>query len=221
MALLEVTVRRSVLHVPGKWLAAFGLAGWVLLAGTADRETLDVDQATALKVAYLRYIAEYTTWPSSQPAAPDRPFNFCVLGHDVEGMTARIDELIVEPGRRIQSRPVHLEILSRGFLPFIPGGAALTESIHQCHLLYVFPSEKERWEDLSRHLKNEPVVTVSDMEGFSKAGGMIEFVLKPDPKGTGLRYSLHINLENCRRAGLRLSAKLLNLKQAVTLVETP
>jgi hypothetical protein len=50
---------------------------------------------------------------------------------------------------------------------------------------------------------------------------MIQFVLMPDPKGPGLRYNLHINLKNCRRAGLRLSAKLLNLKQAVKIVEPP
>ena len=220
MALLEVTVRRGVSHTPWKWLTALSLAGWVLLTGTVDRETLDVDKATALKVAYLRYIAEYTTWPEPKQAKGG-PLNFCVLGHDVQGMTARIEELIIEPGIHIQGRPVHLKVLRKGILPFIPSDAELTESIRQCHLLYVFPSEKERWVDLSQHLQNVGVVTVSEMDGFSQTGGMIQFVLTHEPGRSGLRYNLHINLKNCLQAGLRLSAKLLNLKQAVKIVESP
>ncbi|CCQ89524.1 conserved hypothetical protein [Nitrospina gracilis 3/211] len=183
-------------------------------------EKFDQAKATALKVAYLRYIAEYTTWPSSKLGASDSPINFCVLGHDVEGMARTIDRLIIESGFSIQGRPVHLEILSRGILPFLSVNTELAESIRSCHLLYVLPSEKIRWDDLRELISSRSIVTVSEMEGFTKKDGMIQFVLTSADNGS-MRYTLHINLKHCRKTGLRLSAKFLNLKEAVRIVEFP
>ncbi|MGP0565363.1 MULTISPECIES: YfiR family protein [unclassified Nitrospina] len=183
-------------------------------------EKFDQAKATALKVAYLRYIAEYTTWPSPKLGATGRPIKFCVLGHDIEGMARSIDRLIIESGSSIQGRPVHLEILSLGILPFFSTNTELAESVRSCHLLYVLPSEKNRWDGLKELISNLPIVTVSEIEGFSEQGGMIQFVLTPVADGT-LRYTLHINLKHCQRTGLRLSAKFLNLKQAVRIVEFP
>lgn len=222
MALLEVIVKRGIPQFRRNWLSTLVVAGCLLCTGASAQETLDRDRATALKVAYLRYIAEYTLWPEEKRASsPGAPLDFCVLGHDVEGMAGRIDELIVEAGIRIQNRPVHLRILRRGILPFLQSQEEWTESIRSCHLLYVSPSEKDRWGDLNSRLEKIPVVTVSDMEDFAREGGMIQFVLTPDPSGPGMRYTLHINLKTCLRAGLRLSAKLLNLKQTVKIVEPP
>lgn len=213
-----------------RWKAALlAVFAWLLLSGFHHAsqtimvqipEKLDRDKATALKVAYLRYIAEYTTWPDSKLKEPGTPLNFCVLGHDVEGLARRINHLIVEPDFSIQGRPVRLEILSRGILPFLSKDADLVNSLRTCHLLYVLPSEKDHWDKLSGLLKTEPIVTVSEMEGFSDRGGMIQFVLTPTGNGS-LRYTLHINLKHCRQAELRLSAKFLNLKQAVRIVEFP
>ncbi|WP_237099883.1 YfiR family protein [Nitrospina gracilis] len=213
-----------------RWKAALlAVFAWLLLSGfhhTSQTvmvqipEKLDHNKATALKVAYLRYIAEYTTWPDSKLEEPGAPINFCVLGHDVEGLARRINHLIVEPNFSIQDRPVRLEILSRGILPFLSKDADLANSLRTCHLLYVLPSEKDRWDKLSGLLKSQSIVTVSEMEGFSDQGGMIQFVLTPTGNGS-LRYTLHINLKHCQRAGLRLSSKFLSLKQAVRIVEFP
>ncbi|CAI2717218.1 YfiR family protein [Nitrospina watsonii] len=222
--------RPAAQHASWKWWTALlYLAGWLLLSGAQpaslrevqSRETLDSEKATALKVAYMRYIAEYTTWPLGTLKNPEQPLTFCMLGHDVEGMARRIDRLIVETDFHIQGRPVQLNILRKGLLPFLSDESEMIESIRPCHLLYVLPSEKDRWDTLSPHIQNLPVVTISEIEGFSQNGGMIQFVLTPVANGSGLRYSLHINLKNTLQAGLRLSAKFLNLKQAVRIVEFP
>ncbi|MBU0728690.1 MAG: YfiR family protein [Proteobacteria bacterium] len=72
-----------------------------------------------------------------------------------------------------------------------------------CKLLFISSSEKANFRAIIRSLKNAPVLTVSDEEGFLEAGGMINFISTDDNK---IRWE--INRVQLNNANLGISAKL-------------
>jgi hypothetical protein len=54
-------------------------------------------------------------------------------------------------------------------------------------------------------LKTQAVLTVSDIEGFTAYGGIIQFKLVDN------KVRFNINTDNARQAGLTISSKLLSL----------
>ncbi len=62
---------------------------------------------------------------------------------------------------------------------------------------------------LLAHLKANPVLTVGDIENFTKAGGVIAFTLEDN------RVRFAINVDAAQRAGLKISSKLLSLARIV------
>ena len=85
------------------------------------------------------------------------------------------------------------------------------------HLLFVPRAQGALWERLRSLLAGRSIVTVSDIAGFSRDDGMIEFVFD---RGES-RVSMHIDLVSVHNARLKLSARLLGLKEGVTIVRSP
>lgn len=79
-----------------------------------------------------------------------------------------------------------------------------TGSIAGCHVLYM-----EQPAHVAQLDTAAPLLTVSDVSGFADAGGTIELYTQQN------RLRFIINLENARRAGLRISSNLLQLAAAV------
>ncbi len=73
------------------------------------------------------------------------------------------------------------------------------------HLLFISSSEKKRMKTIIASLEDEPVLTVSDAEGFLGSGGMISLVLLNN------KVRWEINRTAINLAGLHISAKLLQL----------
>ena len=80
-----------------------------------------------------------------------------------------------------------------------------------CKIVFVSPSEHNRLNEVLDNLDKEPVLTVSDQDGFTDKGGMINLRVVKN------KVRFEINIAAVNRAGLRISAKLLRL---ATLVET-
>ena len=79
-------------------------------------------------------------------------------------------------------------------------------SVRGCHVLYLEPVSPVHVAQLTI---SAPVLTVSDGSGFAHAGGTIELFTQQN------RLRFIINLENARRAGLRISSNLLQLAASV------
>jgi len=77
--------------------------------------------------------------------------------------------------------------------------------VTNCHILFISSSEKARLPQILKHLNGSSVLTVGEMPGFTETGGMINFVLE----GTKMRFQ--INKDAANNAGLKISAKLLNV----------
>jgi hypothetical protein len=173
-------------------------------------------EPAAIAAAYLRYIAEFTTWPATSFPDPEAPLVIAVMGDDASGVARIIRRAIEEKGLSAQSRRIELRQLA----PPEEGAEAvdrLRAGLRAAHLLFLSRSEQGRWNSLRPLVAPLPIVTVSEIDGFAGAEGMIEFVVDPDQN----RVVMHIDLDAVRKAGLRLSSRLLGLKQGVKIVRRP
>lgn len=144
-----------------------------------------------VKAAYLVNFARFTTWPTERGVGA--PFRICVLGRDP--FEAVLDATVVD--ERIDGEIITVVRIDA------PEDAA------GCRVLFVSASEAPHLEAILGGVVGEPVLTVSDLPGFSDRGGIIEFV----PEGRRVRFS--VNLASATEAGLTLSAELLRVAKSV------
>jgi len=141
-----------------------------------------------VKAAFLYGFAKFVSWPSESFPADSTSLNICILGDAPIG--SALDTI---SDKTIDGRPVKTK-------QFDDLGAIST-----CQILFVSASESERLKPIVEAARKYHVLTVSDMEGFDHAGGMIRLFAV----GKNLRFS--INQEASRLAGLKISSKLLTL----------
>jgi hypothetical protein len=192
----------------------------VLVGPVADAAELDVQRVAAVKAGYLRYIAEYTSWPTapggtraaSQAGEDLHPIVIGLLGSDPNGVTTLIRRRAASAeGLSAQGRPLQVVDIA---LSDADTSAALRRQLEQCDVLFVSADAAHRWQQIHELLGNRAIVTVGETAGFAAQRGMIEFVIDVDAG----RVRMHINLDAVNRANLTLSARLLGLKDGVTIV---
>ncbi|OQY59592.1 MAG: hypothetical protein B6245_05805 [Desulfobacteraceae bacterium 4572_88] len=75
----------------------------------------------------------------------------------------------------------------------------VSESISDCHLVFISESEEKRLSEILANTKNRPVLTVGDTKGFAEKGVIVNFYL--DEK----KVRFEINESAARAAGLSIS----------------
>jgi len=139
----------------------------------------------ALKAAFIYNFARFTTWPADLPATDS--FVICVLGDAAVG-----DALArAVAGRQLMERPIAISPV------------AVAAPKRGCRILYVSGVPVRQAADLVGELRDAPVLTISNIEGFASAGGMTQFFFEHGQ----LRFRIHH--ESAKRAGLQISSKLL------------
>jgi YfiR/HmsC-like len=142
----------------------------------------------ALKAAFIYNFAKFTEWPSNAlPAA--EPLVMCVVGD------AAVSDALAQA---VASRTVagHRMAVSLA-------GPVGPEAV--CHVLYVSGVTAGQATKLIAALRDVPVLTISDIEGFTELGGIAQFFFEHGR----LRFS--IRLESVERSTLRISSRLLAL----------
>ena len=170
---------------------AGGLA-FLLLLGVST-QAQPVPREFQVKAAFLFHFAQFVEWPPTAFAASNSPLCIGVLGNNVFG--AAIEETV--RGETIQKR----RLTVRHFRQW--------KDVKDCHLLFVSNSETARTDEILANLKTQPILTVSDLDSFTRRGGMIRFYRQ----GPQLRFE--INSEAAKDAGLKLSSQLLSLGKIV------
>lgn len=183
------------------WRWAMLLVAWTaggpLLGRTAGAGAADVAEApptvVGVKASYLTKLPLFVTWPAR--VFPDRsaPVVIGILGDDPFG--SWFDDAV----RTLQTDGRGFEI--RRFKEF--------EGLEVCHILFVGSSETGRLPRLLAVLRDRPVLTVGDLPGFAAQGGMFNFIIEED------RVRFECNREAVRRAGLKVSGKLLQISRIV------
>ena len=74
-----------------------------------------------------------------------------------------------------------------------------------CDMLFITETDASRLESILRALGTAPILTVGDVPGFAKAGGMIGMRMEDN------RVRFDVNLGATQRAGLTLNSQMLKL----------
>lgn len=146
-----------------------------------------------LKAVFLFHFAQFVQWPVDALPDSTTPLVIGVLGEDPFG--PYLDETV--RGETVQGHPLEV----RRFRS--------PQEIDTCHILFVSPSQTERFETFRGPLEARSILTVSDASEFDARGGMIRFITDRN------RIRLRINLEAARSARLTLSSKLLRAAEIV------
>lgn len=171
------------------WFGAIGVA--ILRAGSVVTSGETV--ALQVKAAYLLHFAQFVYWP--KPGTDESTaLIFGVLGPDP--IVAVLEKAAA--GKSVGKRPVEVKLFTSA------------EQIDRCDILFLPHGASKRAPGVLVAVSGKPVLTVSDKEGFSAAGGMIEFLLVDD----SVRFA--INNSAVERAGLKLSSELLRVAYSIS-----
>jgi hypothetical protein len=147
-----------------------------------------------IKAAFLFNFVKFVDWPADTFKDEKYPITFCTVGEDPFGGT--LDEVV--SGKMSGNHSIRVQHYK------------LPKDILGCHILFIGSQQKKFIAAILDHLKNSPVLTVGESDGFVQQGGMIGFVLEEDK----LRFD--INLDSARAAKLKISSRLLSLAKIVT-----
>lgn len=140
-----------------------------------------------IKAGYLYNFTKFITWPENQSPT----FNLCIVGGDPFGS-------IINPieKRKVKDKPIRLYRLRS------------KDDLKHCQLVYFsHPEEIKSLAGILTISSLNSTLAVSESKAFVYKGGMIGFFLKQG------NVKLHINLAEVRKAGLEVSAKLLEVSE--------
>jgi YfiR/HmsC-like len=152
-----------------------------------------------LKALYSYKFALFTDWPEAKLNEGNAALEFCIIGRTPFGQSA-LDTI---QGKPAKDKSIQVEIYGSGVLS--------EESLNNCHVAFISSSEAQRLPALLRSLQQFPILTISDIPGFSSQGGMITLIKAGD------HIQFEINPDAINQAGLTVSSKIIEL---ATLVKT-
>jgi len=142
----------------------------------------------ALKGVFIYNFAKFTEWPVDVvPAAA--PLVMCVLGDVAVG-----DAL---------ERAVKGRLIAGHAVTVLKEPAAASQQV--CNVIYVSGVTADQATQLVAGVRDVPVLTISDIEGFTDLGGIVRFFFESG------RLRFAIDLGSAKRARLQISSNLLAL----------
>jgi hypothetical protein len=144
-----------------------------------------------VKAAFIGNFIQFTEWPEGVLGGN---VVISILGDSplVEALKS-IEDMQVK-GRRISIRPIRT-----------------LQDLGSSHILFFAASEKNRVDEVLLALKKRNILTIGEVDGFCRKGGIINFILNEN------KVRFEINAESARDAGLTISSKVLKL---ATIVQT-
>ena len=190
MSLRTQTPLRGFRAVKGLWPLLLWLAACLLYSGKVPAQ---VFKEYDLKALFLYNFAQFVDWPAEAFPSATTPLVIGVLGQDRFGKS--LEDLTQT--ETASHRKLKIE-RSRRFA-----------DVQNCHILFIDQSESANLDEILRKCRGKPILTVSDIEGFSHRGGMIEFITNEKEK----KIRLRINNSDVKDTHLAISSKLLKLAQ--------
>jgi hypothetical protein len=142
----------------------------------------------ALKASYIYNFAKFTEWPADVAAAAE-PFVICVLGDPAVGDALE---------RAVTGRLLNGHRIAVSQVPVAGPQSG-------CHILYVSRMTAGQSARVVAGLRDGPVLTIGDIEGFTDVGGIAQLFFENG------RLRFGVNLASAKRARLQISSRLLAL----------
>jgi hypothetical protein len=144
-----------------------------------------------VKAAFLLKVANFVEWPAQNSQGP---LVIGVIGGDA---IAKILER-GSAGKAVNGRPYAVIRLHGG------------DEVKSCNLVFIGSSERTKQAVILERTKREHILTVGEVEGFARDGGMINLLVEEG------KIRMEVNPQAVDRAGLRVSSKVLALSRIVT-----
>ena len=176
----------------GRWATlalALGLASLVCTAGPGAGIPLE-DQ---VKAGFLYNFIFFVEWPPKERVEGDSR-SICIVGE-----SSLRDAFSSVEGRPVEGRKLIVAHLD---------GDAEPESLRACDVLFISASLADEIDDILQSLEGYPVLSVSEVEGFALAGGMINFVTRET-------VGFEINPGAAELVGIKLRSGLLRVADRI------
>lgn len=142
-----------------------------------------------IKAGLIYNFLKYTTWPN---LAGNAPMVVCLLGGDpFDGHLSPLG------GRTVNQHAIDIRSLR-----------SAAES-KPCSILILHQNESASWPVLRKALAGQPILTISDFNGFADAGGMIELARSDE------RIGVKVNVDAIIATRLQVQERLLKLASVV------
>jgi YfiR/HmsC-like len=146
-----------------------------------------------VKAAFLFNFTKFVEWPDSTFSDSQAPIVIGIIGDDPFG-----DSLPrIVAGQKAQGRAILITKYRRG------------DDLRRSQVLFVSVSERQHSAEILSAIHDASVLTVSDIDGFAEAGGVVQFVIQEN------RVHFIVNLDAATQSRLRVSAKLLALARVI------
>jgi hypothetical protein len=146
-----------------------------------------------VKAAFLLNFTRFIDWPDRTGGETGNELILCIAGEDRFG-----DALNVIKGKKVRGRTI------------VINKAVDSNNLTSCDILFISSSEKDRLPSLMAALTDRPILTVSEIEGFTRRGGIINFIIVDN------KIRFEINPDAAKQVGIHISAQLLQLARIVT-----
>lgn len=153
-----------------------------------------VQSASAVKAAYIYNLLSLSDWPDDKSfKAKKGPAiaNICTLGiSDTSDL-----EAVAAAGTRRTEGMLTLKVIQK---------TSWEDAGRECHIIFIGESQSSNMAQILKDLSDQPVLTVSDIDGFGARGGMVELSIINNT----VKIST-VNKKAIKRAGMRINPDLL------------
>jgi len=162
--------------------------GWLLFTAVFSLAQQPKPSEYEVQAAYLYNFGKFVSTRAEIAATKGGDFEICIIGEDP--FNTVLDAVVA--GETIEGKQVVARRVSK------------PEDTVRCRILYISSSEERGLDALLRTVA-AGVLTVSNINGFSRRGGMIEFVLEAN------RIRFVVDLKPITDAGITVSSDLLRV----------
>jgi hypothetical protein len=179
--------QKTCARAGGALCISLALIGADAAAAQDARRLAEQDIKAGLLYNFLRY----TQWPAN--AQSGATIDVCIYGRDP--FAGRLAPMA---GRSVNQRVIAVRAVRT------------SAEMSSCALVFINAEERAAWPRLRAELARRSVLTVSDYEGFARAGGMLEFTRANN------RVGLMVNVDAAHAADLEVQDRLLRLATVVS-----
>jgi hypothetical protein len=160
-----------------------------------------------VKAAFIYNFLKFVDWPEEKMANSKKQIIIGIIGESPFGSATDVFK-----DKKVEDCDVvvkYFEGLEQIKKMSEKDRAENEESLKNCHLLFICPSEQKLVKELTDIVGKSGVLTVGDTEGFAKSGGAIHFFMEDN------KIRFNINLSASEKSGLKIRSQLLRLAKKV------
>ena len=167
----------------------FMIFGWMECQAAAPSAEAPVQPKIEATLIYD--FLKYTSWPKPDSGGAKSGLKVCIMGNDAA-------DKYIYPLQNQTAQRLTIGIMQIDTLLDKDG----------CDMLLIHQGQERAVADALKAIKGKPILTVSDMEGFSEVGGMVEMLMGKDG-----RLHLYVSRDALAAAKLNVNPRLINLSE--------